>query len=864
MNLFGLTDSLATVRDETAVCPHCQASSQVGRGLCLGCLLSVGSGGEEEDLVPEEFDAALAGVAGAATPWRLGNYEILEEIGRGGMGVIYRARQRHSRRIVALKRILSYHADSRETLARFRREAQAAASLDHPHILQIHEVGETEEGVPYFSMKYASGGSLQEVGRALRQNPRKAVNLLAKVARAVEFAHGQGILHRDLKPGNILIDGHGEPQVSDFGLAKWLDASSELTRTLTIFGTPGYIAPEQAEGPGDAKATADVYSLGAILFGLLAHRPPFLGEHALAVIRQAVENSAPRLRSLVPQIDRDLETICARCLEREPTARYHSAGELAEDLERWLAGRSILARPVSPPVKLWRWARRNPVLAGATATALLLTATVIFAQIQRTQLTQKLDAETEARRSVAVLPLLDLDSVVSDAHLSGSLAPTLEKNIREQGRGRVQAVANDSFAATGVSRSDLQASGNNAGTRTVLSGTVRRFNHHLRLAFRLTDTASAETLFQRLIVVEETPRAPGEVAAQLSREIMPFLAVERPGRPAERDPALRNQAANDFIRAGRDLQMRRDTTDLDLALACFEKAVALEPASALARSHFVMTAVLRMSYAGASQELLAKAERFAKEALRLDPTLAETHRALAGLLFRKGDLAGSREQALEAIEFGGPAEGPLLSLAMISHTSGRPDLALRLLQVARQMQMHPADYEGGSADCWTDSGDDRKASQIYERVLALHPELPDGQMGLCRLRLLGGDFAAAQRISHEELERFKDFPSATQMSAQVNFFARDYPAAEKLYRALAEQDSGGGAEFYALMDYRSALGRLRQLRGDKVGGDEILQRCLAEAQEKVRLSPHHPDTLYRLAAVESSLGKKSGGPGSFA
>src|SRR5213076_1391636 len=206
--------------------------------------------------------------------------------------------------------ILSYHADSQETLTRFRREAQAAAGLDHPNILPIYEVGENEEGIPFFSMKFASGGSLLEAAPALRSAPRRAVALLAKVARAVQYAHGQGILHRDLKPGNILLDGHGEPLVSDFGLAKWLDTTSNLTQTLTIFGTPGYIAPEQANGPA-AKLTsaADIYSLGAILFSLLTGRPPFLGEHALAVVKQASEKPAPKLRSLAPTLDRDLETV---------------------------------------------------------------------------------------------------------------------------------------------------------------------------------------------------------------------------------------------------------------------------------------------------------------------------------------------------------------------------------------------------------------------------------------------------------------------------------------------------------------------------------------------------------------------------
>ena len=298
-----------------------------------------GDSSAEASAKAETLDDLLGELDVCDADWRIGNYQILEEIGRGGMGVIYRARQRHSRRIVALKRILSYHADSQETLARFRRESQAAASLDHPNILPIYEVSECDDGLPFFSMKFAGGGSLLDAAPALRGEPRRAVALVAKVARAVQCAHGQGILHRDLKPGNILLDGRGEPLVSDFGLAKWLDTSSHLTRTLTIFGTPGYIAPEQVNGSaGKLGPASDVYSLGAILFDLLTGRPPFLGEHALKVIQQASEKPAPKLRTLVPGLDRDLETICAKCLEREPGARYRSAGASCRR-PRTLAGR---------------------------------------------------------------------------------------------------------------------------------------------------------------------------------------------------------------------------------------------------------------------------------------------------------------------------------------------------------------------------------------------------------------------------------------------------------------------------------------------------------------------------------------------
>src|SRR5215475_8400006 len=370
MTPHGLTDSVASVIGTPVKCRQCGDTARLGNGLCLSCTLREGLEGDRE-ASRESFEAILAEDEVQDTHWRVGHYEILEEIGRGGMGVIYRARQQHSRRIVALKRMGSYHADSPETLERFRREAEAAASLDHPNILPIYEVGQGEDGLPFFSMKYAAGGSLQKTEPALRNEPRECVRLMAKVARAVQYAHEHGVLHRDLKPGNILLDGHGEPFVTDFGLAKWLDTRTDLTRTLTVFGTPGYIAPEQAKGPAaKLTPTADVYSLGAILFDLFTGRPPFLGEHALAVIQQASDEPAPKLRKLSPGLDRDLETICARCLEREPQARYASAGDLATDLERWLEGRPIIARRVSPPVRAWRWSKRNPKLAAATAAAL--------------------------------------------------------------------------------------------------------------------------------------------------------------------------------------------------------------------------------------------------------------------------------------------------------------------------------------------------------------------------------------------------------------------------------------------------------------------------------------------------------------
>ena len=372
------SDLLLSATKDHAKCEKCGATTRLDTGICVSCLLREGLQGSDE--VSQAFyQSVLAEVDAPHKSWFLGNYEILEQIGCGGMGVIYRARQRHSRRIVAVKRVLSYRADSHEALERFRREAQAVASLDHPNILPIYEVSESEDGLPFFSMKFAENGSLQENAPSLRNAPRTCVQLMAKVARAVEYAHSRGVLHRDIKPGNILLNDRGEPLVSDFGLAKLLDGNNDLTRSLTTFGTAGFIAPEQAgHAAVDFTPVADVYSLGAVLFNVLAGRPPFLGPNPVSVIRQASETQAPKLRSLAPSLDRDLETICARCLERDPKARYQSAGDLAADLERWLDGRPIVARPVSPPARIWRWSQRNPKLVGAAVAGLLLGAATVW------------------------------------------------------------------------------------------------------------------------------------------------------------------------------------------------------------------------------------------------------------------------------------------------------------------------------------------------------------------------------------------------------------------------------------------------------------------------------------------------------
>ena len=329
-------------------------------------------------------------------------------------------------------------------------------------------------------MKFAGGGSLLDAAPALRGEPRRSVALMAKVARAVQYAHGQGILHRDLKPGNVLLDGRGEPLVSDFGLAKWLDTSSHLTRTLTIFGTPGYIAPEQVNGSASKLGPAsDVYSLGAILFDLLTGRPPFLGEHALKVIQQASEKPAPKLRTLMPGLDRDLETICAKCLEREPGARYRSAGALAEDLERWLEGRHIIARPVSPPARAWRWTRRNPVIAGMAALLLVLGSTV-GVMIWNGEM-----AAPAAASGIAVLPFESLSSDKENSFFADGVYDGVSTKLAKVANLKV--ISHNSVAKYRGAR-NTQEIGRALNVAYVLEGSVRREAGRIHLNAQLIDT----------------------------------------------------------------------------------------------------------------------------------------------------------------------------------------------------------------------------------------------------------------------------------------------------------------------------------------------------------------------------------------
>lgn len=316
-------------------------------------------------LEPPETVRQKGTEGGSLTRKRFGDYELIEEIARGGMGVVFKAKQISLNRTVAVKMILSGHLASEAELRRFQSEVEAAGNLTHPNIVSIYEAGQ-DGGHHYYSMPLVEGESLAQLvglGRWHSGDGKEAARLLAKVARAVHYAHEKGFLHRDLKPGNILLDRDGEPHVLDFGLAKRVSGDSSLTVSGDVIGTPSFMAPEQAAGKAKTTtADADIYSLGAILYYLLTKRPPFVADSPLDALLLVIEGEAIQPRAINPLVPADLERICVKCLEKKPEHRYASAKEFADDLERYLRGEPLTFPSLSVPNRLYGWARRQPAL----------------------------------------------------------------------------------------------------------------------------------------------------------------------------------------------------------------------------------------------------------------------------------------------------------------------------------------------------------------------------------------------------------------------------------------------------------------------------------------------------------------------
>jgi TolB-like protein/Flp pilus assembly protein TadD/tRNA A-37 threonylcarbamoyl transferase component Bud32 len=844
------------LQKEPLICPQCGSASRVGRSLCLSCLLAQGLRARTPWPQPEEtLEDVLGELEVRDGDWQLGDYQILEEIGRGGIGVVYRARYR--RRIVALKRLLSYHADSRETLVRFRREAETAASLVHPNILPIYEVSECEDGLPFFSMKFAGGGSLLDAAPALRSEPRRAVALMAKVARAVQYAHGQGILHRDLKPENILLDGRGEPLVSDFGLARCLEPASNLTRTLTVFGAPNYIAPEQVDPAGAASSkltpAADVYSLGAILFDLLTGRPPFLGEHALRVIQQASEKPAPKLRSLAPTLDRDLETICAKCLQREPSARYRSAGALAQDLERWLEGLPVAARPLSPPARLWRWTRGNPIVAGMAALLLTLASAAGLMTWKGGGMSRS------AVTGIAVLPFESLSGDKDEAVFADGVQDDILTKLASIRDLRV-------ISRTSVMRfrgkRNIRELGKALGVSHILEGDVSRSRgERFHIKTRLIDTRTGA-----LVWAEEYDRGlndlfavQSEIAQKVAERLRAKISTAEK-LAMERPPTTDLVAFDLYNRATNFLTLRLSSAmkpNLLQAAELLKQAVARDPAFFQAYCQLA-SAHDHLYFLGYDHtpERLALAESAIQAASRLRPNAGETHFARGQNLYH-GHL--DYEGALAELQIARkvlPNDARLFQLlGYIQRRQGRWEESIQNLQRAGDLDPRNIETLQQIALSYGMLRRYSEEKSVLEHALALEPNDLDTKVALASVQF-------HWKADTQQLRQTIDWIRATNPGALSNV-ADDWLSCTLAERDVAAAKNALGViDGRPLTDYRIYLGRpvmegvIARMERDDERARSAFTAARAEQERIVQADPKFGPAWSVLGLIDAGLGRR--------
>ncbi|HEY2235822.1 MAG TPA: serine/threonine-protein kinase, partial [Candidatus Angelobacter sp.] len=415
----------------------------------------------------------------AAMLGELGDYELLEEVGRGGQGVVFRARQKSLNRTVALKVISLGQWASTAHLKRFRREAEAAAGLDHPSIVPIYEVGE-RDGSCYFSMKFVEGGQLDEVVRRKPMSIRQAAELIAKVARTVHYAHEHGIVHRDIKPGNILLDAKGEPHLTDFGLARLVESESSITRTLDVMGTPSYMAPEQAAGETTKLGSVtDVYGLGAVFYELLTAHPPFAGGTSYQTIRLLLDTEPRQPRLWNRKIDRDLSTICLKCLEKDPKRRYPSALALAEDLEHWLKHEPIRAHRTGIFARGRKWVRRNPTSALLAASLIALAAAVGW-NVWKSGLISR-----PTTKGIAVLPFENLSHDPDYAYFADGIQEEILTRLASIADLKV--ISRTSTQRYGSKPKNLPEIAKQLGVANILEGSVQKSADQVRVNVQLVN-----------------------------------------------------------------------------------------------------------------------------------------------------------------------------------------------------------------------------------------------------------------------------------------------------------------------------------------------------------------------------------------
>ncbi|HET6887404.1 MAG TPA: protein kinase [Candidatus Udaeobacter sp.] len=608
-----------------SVCGKCGAkiSPDAPRGVCPACLLETGFDllyDEDENTTDQEpMPRRKHGTPPVEMLADFGDYELLEEIGRGGQGVVYRAHQKSLNRTVALKVIGLGPWATEAHLKRFRREAEAAATLDHPFIVPIHEIGE-RDGCCYFSMNFVEGGQLDETVRRVPMSIRQAAELIAKVARTVHYAHEHGILHRDIKPGNILLDAKGEPHLTDFGLARLVDAESTVTRTLEVMGTPSYMAPEQAAGNNAAvgKAT-DVYGLGAVFYELLTGHPPFAGGTTYQTMRLLLDTEPRQPRLWNRNIARDLSTICLKCLEKDPERRYFSALALAEDLEHWLKHEPIQAKRSGFFTHTRKWVRRKPDIAALIA-ALVALATAIAWNVWESGL-----FSPTPEKSIAVLPFENLSRDSNNAYFADGIQEEILTRLASIADLRV--ISRTSTQHYQSKPKNLGEIAKQLGVAHILEGSVQKSGDVVRVNVQLIKAASnsnlwADTFDRKLTDVFA-------VESEVAKAIAESLQAKLTGREEQVIAAIptdNTEAYDAYLRGlAYTLKAYSRPTNFLAAQKHLKEAVRLDPKFALAWA--LLSYVDARGYITTALQptdaLREEARHAAETALTLQPNLGE-------------------------------------------------------------------------------------------------------------------------------------------------------------------------------------------------------------------------------------------------
>src|SRR5437867_2094963 len=844
------------------VCENCGEKIYVDapKGLCPACVLETGLGPLEEEIEETGITARQRGSA-LARPLEVlrdyGDYELLEEIGRGAQGVVYRARQKSLNRTVALKVIGLGQWATKAHLKRFRREAEAAASLDHPCIVPIYEVGE-RDGSCYFSMKFVEGGQLDEVIRRTPMSIRQAAELIAKVARTVHYAHEHGILHRDIKPGNILLDANGEPHLTDFGLARLLESESTVTRTLEVLGTPSYMAPEQAAGNNPATAgltsATDVYGLGAVLYQLLTGHPPFAGGTTYETIKLLLETEprAPRLWN--PKVDRDLSTICLKCLEKDPKRRYPSAPALADDLERWLRHEPIQARRTGVVARGKKWLQRNPTAAAVVTLSFALIAAVGVI-VWKSELRYH-----SPTTGIAVLPFENLSNDKEDASFADGVQDDLLTKLAKIAHLKV--ISRTSVMQYRGER-DTHQIGDALRVSHVLEGSVRKTGAWLHINAQLIDTRTDTHVWAEQYDrdLKEMFAIQSEIAQKVAERLhakistAEKLAIER--------PPTADFTAFDFYNRAKNLLLSAvsftGSTKANLlnAVDLLNQAVAHDPTffQAYCQLAWIHDWVYFDGF-DRTPARLARAEAAIQGAFRLRPDSGEVHLARARhLCWGYLDYNGASAE-LEVARQSLPNDARLFELAgYLGRRQGRWDESTRDLE--RVVDLDPRNnlllvqtalsyrYLRRYAD----------EATMLDRALAIEPN----DIGSKSLRAeVEFDWKANTRPLHQLIDelRAKD-PGAVASVADSWLLCalaeRDPAAAANALAAMGEDSFGTAIIKYSPRFVEGLIGRMEK---DDAKAHAAFTAARAEQEKLVRARPDDAGALCVLGLIDAALGRK--------